>query len=401
VPQSPIQRLVVACARPPSAEGATAIAAVAERPDLDWAGVVAMAAYHRLLGRTAKALERAGAMPSAPLDVAEELREAYLLTMGHNLVLAPELERVVCALAAAGVESMALKGAAWVPLVYDDWGLRDVGDLDLLVHVEDLASAQDAVRGLGYEASETAELIHHAPTLVREDGLVSVELHHHLGLRGTLLDFEPDAMWARAAPTRRGRAELLLPAAEDIFIHVALHFFGDRTFPSQGGALGQLADVAVLLDRFGPDLDWDLIAGEASRLGFGVGLALVLMTVAVVFETSVGNPDAWLAAEGLERPVVDEFVRHAVIPSPEWEVLGDVSGRFPSLRQLLPPNPARWKPSDGAGWQGGALLDAYRRWIAASVQALGRPRDIRSRARLDRRLQKIARRDVLTTVRHR
>jgi hypothetical protein len=377
------EKLLLNCARPRSDTNDAAVAEIAGHPQIDWPELGRLATQHNLLARTGRSLDRVGAR--VPADLATLFQAAYLQTMAHNLLLTAALEHVLQVLGAANVEVMALKGAAWVPSVYDDAGLRDIGDLDLLVHPDDVHQAAAAITAVGYAPGQHVEADHHHwPALVRPDGLVSVELHHHLGLPGTLLDFELDDMWARSVPTSRDGAEVVIPAAEDLLIHVALHFLGDRMFKPETGALGQLADLAALVDHLGPRLDWGQVVETGERHGIGPPLGLVLATTSQLLDVTV--PAEAMTALTPDLGLVDDLVHHAVLRSPAWMALAEVSGRFPSVRQLAPPNPRRWRPTRSADRPPFALLSAYARWASAAAHVLAHPTDVRERMAFDRNL---------------
>ncbi len=61
-----------------------------------------------------------------------------------------ELERILQAFDEAGIPVIVLKGAALAATVYEDIGLRPMGDLDLLIHPEDFSQAIRRMRSLGF-----------------------------------------------------------------------------------------------------------------------------------------------------------------------------------------------------------------------------------------------------------
>ena len=242
-----------------------------------------------------------------PNEVGEHLQAAYLTTMAHNLALRRELERVVDELHRHQIDVMLLKGAALVPLVHRDPGVRPMDDLDLLVHGDDLALADRVIRALGYTASEstpvantrlgstrTAFSPHHLSALVRTDGKVTIELHHKLGSSGSAADFDVAGLWARAVPGTAGEAACSRPSNEDLLVHLCLHFLVDRARLFSRRALGQLCDIAAVLDTFADAIEWDTLIGDAADRGYSLALALALETTAAVLD--VCPPDGVVAA---------------------------------------------------------------------------------------------------------
>lgn len=257
---SPEESLLVAAVGGPAADPAA-------MPD--WHRLLELASWHRvlpLLHQHLAAVAEAGGTVPAP--VLEELQRLARESMARGLYLRTELGRVLAALAAEDVPVVLLKGAALVETVYPHVGLRPMGDLDLLVPREDVERAHEAVRALGYEVKGAkvqerdddawlATIHHHLPLVLPATGAV-VELHHRI-----LVDrhgWDVDGVWARARPLDASPPRLV-PAPEDLFLHVAAHFALDRINRGRH-ALGQLADVVRLAQG---GLDWDAVVARARQ----------------------------------------------------------------------------------------------------------------------------------------
>ena len=267
----------------------------AEAPDWDRAGwdrALDVADWHRLSPMLFRHL---APHKAAPAEVLGALEGAYLGNAARNMLVAASLERVLEALAAAGVPAMPLKGAALLRTVYRDPAVRELLDLDVLVPAAELGAANAALAAIGYRP-EGAGAHHHAPALANDQGVTAVELHHHVATaeeRGSF-DFDIAGVWERARGPRAGLARL--PSVEDLLIHVCFHFTRNRLGGSYrrggtGGALAQIADVAWLLPR--EHVDWpalvEIVRGH--RLGARVFLALFAAS-----ELGMPVPDQPLAA---------------------------------------------------------------------------------------------------------
>jgi hypothetical protein len=78
------------------------------------------------------------------------LRSTYYQTLAQNTLMYQELDRILKALDEAGIPVIVLKGAALAATLYEDIGLRPMGDLDLLVREEKLQEALEVMRSIGY-----------------------------------------------------------------------------------------------------------------------------------------------------------------------------------------------------------------------------------------------------------
>jgi hypothetical protein len=330
-----------------------------------------------------------------PGAIDDELQSLYFGTMARNLALRRELGRVVDELGRHQVDVMVLKGAALVPLVHRDPGVRPMDDLDLLVHRDDLGLAEKVVTALGYRSSgrvpataHADDAPHHLPSLVRADGTISIELHHKLGSSGSPPDFDVTGVWARAVPFDAGDATCLRPSDEDLLAHVCLHFLVDRARLFSRRALRQLCDVGAIVDAFSATLDWDRLTAEADERRYAAALAVALGTAATVVDVQLPADVPTNLAPRPVAPSAAEVGRRRVLRDPAWTTLERFTSRQPSVLHLLPPNPARWSPpDDDAPRPAGRLAEGYTAWLVAVSRILRRPGEVGTERRFAAQLQ--------------
>ncbi|SFI48776.1 nucleotidyltransferase family protein [Albimonas pacifica] len=212
---------------------------------LDLAG---FAAVQGVAWPVCQALSRALPAPVAGLLLrpAIEGREAAAAR------LAAQVRDLAGLLAAAGIEAVALKGAAAIAQAGGEpapW--REMLDLDLLVAPDDLPGAVDALRGAGYTGDAEAYVAtdYHFPALYPPPGgAATVELHTRTG-------------WSRGGPLREIRARSLatgvpglrIPTAEDRLVHLVHHAqVADRRRQRRSLRLRDALDWR-LLTRDGPE----------------------------------------------------------------------------------------------------------------------------------------------------
>lgn len=248
---------------------------------VDWPQVLRLARWHGLEPLLCRSLQL-GPDLAVPGEAMAVLERARTETVARNLCMRSELERVAASLAGDGVAVMALKGAALIETAYDDVSLRPMVDLDILVPEAQIARAHRLIQAMGFSpvpqtaagAESTRLRSHQYPALVRNDGRVAVDVHRHLVDLDHPLRFDLSAMWERARDSPGGGAHLV-PAAEDLLVHVALHSSASRLWRSDG-ALAQLGDIAWLIGH--DPVDWELLRVEVERhrLGGPVFLSLFL-----------------------------------------------------------------------------------------------------------------------------
>lgn len=256
---------------------------------LPWREVLDLAAWHRLEALLLAVLSAPAHRPRVPASVFKQLEAAAFAYGATRAYCDAELSRVLEVLRFQGIPVVLLKGAALARSVYPSPELRPMSDLDLLVPAGALDRADRLVRALGYapEVNTATEEVfrrerHHRAPLTSPDGLVTIELHHHVIRPGTTLSFPLEGFWQRAEAASAGGESALQLSPEDLLTHLCLHFMKDRRVTSRG-ALGQLYDIHETQLYYLERLDWPALmdrartGGSASTLGWALASASGLL----------------------------------------------------------------------------------------------------------------------------
>ena len=220
----------------------------------DWPGLLQLAGQHGLiplLAERVKNLDSSRIPPGIFVELCEERRSNAVFA----LQLAAELFRVLPLFADAGIEILVTKGPALSVRCYGDPGLRQYGDLDLIVREQDIRRVTQSMLSLGFQTRVSLAAIDAKKMpgeyVFRKPGANSlIEFHtertfryhprqlpiERIFQRSTVIDID-----GRAVPVLSLEDELVL-----ICIHGAKHFW-ER--------LMWIADVAALISR--QALDWD------------------------------------------------------------------------------------------------------------------------------------------------
>jgi hypothetical protein len=256
---------------------------------LDWRVLSALAAHHRVEPLLYNLLRR---LPRDPLSapVFETLRSAYRDHLAANLRLYATLVDVLAALHGGGLRPLVLKGPALAEPLYADLALRPMGDIDLLLPPGEIEPAEAMLGDLGYRYGERRPRTwyrthHYHLTYAHPDRRPPVELHWHIAhsrhpRRLRVTDSALMVHWhtrARGLVLAGQRTRVLCPA--DQALHLCMHWlkhrFAHRRAPVTGGALLQLADIALVARRC-THADWALLAAEAETHGLLGPVAVVL-----------------------------------------------------------------------------------------------------------------------------
>lgn len=166
------------------------------------------------------------------------------------------------------IEAIPLKGLDLAHRLYPSPGLRDMGDLDLLIRRSDLRDADAALRRLGYAPEFDPDLVDGGTLNAVEywrDGAMPVHLHWHLSnasLPHFMYRIDADEVWKNARGGLLAPHHLLVTLCE----HALKHSFAE---------LIHLTDIE-LASR---GVDWALVADTSKRWGLehAVHFALVLL----------------------------------------------------------------------------------------------------------------------------
>jgi hypothetical protein len=277
-------------------------------------------------------------------DFAAAVEQATATGRRHGAFLQLISLRAIAMLADAGVRAVALKGPLLAEAIYGDPGRRPSSDIDLLVSPEQLQTAVEVMRGLGYGAptdhvyDDGLPLLHF--TLVHERGeLPPLELHWRVHWYERSFAHErllPPAMdplggWRPAPADELGA--LLLFYARDGFVGLRLasdlsawwDVYGaelapgaldelPRTYP----AFARVIPVAVAVAERIVGLPAARIIGDVHRWGLRERMAVRLAN-----PNPSSSPSQLYADMGLidglliPRGGFGAFVRRQVLPPPE------------------------------------------------------------------------------------
>ncbi|MBV9607024.1 MAG: nucleotidyltransferase family protein [Solirubrobacterales bacterium] len=321
----------------------------------------------------------------APAAVQSALERVYLANAARNMFMASSLRRVVDALSGAGIPALLLKGAALAETAYPDPAQREMLDLDVLVPADRVDAASATLAELGYRAAprdgespSTTMAIHlgpddhHAPALIGDERLLAVELHRHILIAGEGRRFDIDEVWQRGRPS--GRGVHLLPAPEDLLLHVCLHFTRNRLGGSYrrrhtGGALGQICDIARIVEH--QSVDWVGLAEMTRRYRLETRIFLGLFAARELGVAIPGSLLAELQPPGFDPALGRRLIALRVLRSGDQLPVRTLRWMFAPSREVLSHG---WNADPTATM---SLARAYMRRARANVPlaraALRRP----------------------------
>lgn len=249
---------------------------------VDWPLVVVLASRHLVTPALHTRFGDVGLMAYLDDELLQYFRTITELNRARNRRIRIQLEHLVSALCAFGIEPVLLKGAAHLLLgLYRDDADRAIGDIDILVPQQQCEETLGVLHELGY-APHVGQLehahLHHYPPLARPDSEAWVELHKVASPCQRALP--SGELISRARKIRIGHGSAAVPCPEDLVVHNVVHSqLHNRGFWSVEFALRDAYDLVLLTRHFADELDWSRLAARIEddvgkhRAGFYVRLS--------------------------------------------------------------------------------------------------------------------------------
>lgn len=323
-----------------NAERLVAVLAGRELPpepltEADWNCLLQLAVRHGLAPVLHTRLKHAD--PTPPPSVSKELHDAYVASAARNVRLFHELDRILRAMQAAGIQVIPLKGACLAEEVYGDVALRPMGDLDLWVRREQLEASRAVMQSLSYVSRSRMDrplALQDAltgETQMYKDGGLLVELHWNIfpgeWVRHTAR-IDEDVVWKRTVPSKVAAVQQVSP--EDFVLQSCVHAAITHQMSEMG--LRTLVDLDFARRQW--RIDWHLVAQRARAWRVSSATWLVLAGLAELF----GDPARELPLrEVAPSPLRRSVLRYFASPRMVVEGLDLTSGpkRFLYLLSLV------------------------------------------------------------------
>jgi hypothetical protein len=234
------------------------------RVPLDWPSLLAFAEDHGVLGLTAARLANydESVLSAEKRERLRAWRRAHTL---FTMNLCAEMFRLFDSFAAAGIEALVIKGPVLSARCYGDPGLRQYGDLDLVVRDRDILRSTELMLNLGYEpsvpvAAIRAKKIPGEYVFRQSRTKLLVEFHTELTFRYHPRPLPVEKLFGRQARVSIDAHEIPALSPEDELLLICIH--GAKHLWEK---LSSIADVAAFASE--QELDWGRIMSAAEEVG--------------------------------------------------------------------------------------------------------------------------------------
>lgn len=270
--------MLLECANPDPAEGR--LSDLVCNP-VDWSTLLALAGEHGMLPLLAMRLRDVDAA-IVPPEICERLRNWQRAQVVFTLSLTGELFRLLDRFAASGIETLLTKGPVLSMRCFGDPGLRQYGDLDLIVRGRDIQRSMEEMIALGYESKVplTAMQAQKFPgeyVFARRDSGLLIEFHTEHTFRYHPRPLPVEKLFERQICVRVDGHDVPSLSTEDELLLISIH--GAKHFWER---LMWIADVAALVSR--QSVDWDHALNAAREVGAERMLRVGLLLAAEVLD---------------------------------------------------------------------------------------------------------------------
>jgi hypothetical protein len=296
--------LLVECARPnPGIERLDEML----RRLRDWPVFLDLAEKHSVFGLAASRLGGCGE-GAMPPEISGELRERHRAQVLFTLRLTAEMFRLFDRFTASGVEALVIKGPVLSARCYGDPGLRQYGDLDLIVRDKDILRSTELMMSLGYEprvppAAIQAKKIPGEYVFRHSSTKLLVEFHTELTFRYHPRPLPVEKLFERQVLVKIDAHDVPALCPEDELILISIH--GAKHFWEQ---LSYIADLAAFVSQ--QDLDWARVRSSAQEVGgermLNIGLRLAADVLGAPLPENVA---ALVRRDRAAGPLVGQIMR--------------------------------------------------------------------------------------------
>ena len=228
-----------------------------------WERVEQLARWHRLLPLLHHLTNTDTGFSEIPASMRDSMATSHVRSVARNMLLRAHLFNILTAMNEQNIPVIVLKGIPLEESLYDHIGLRPSSDIDLMVEESALAQTEAVLSSLGFSQTRESEVRgdfrqhhHHLAPYAHEQTGVKIDLHWRLVSPGRPYQLNVNGLWERAEEVSVSGTNCLVLAHEDKLIHLLLHFLGDR-HSSKIGALLQICDISLMMNRQGSSIRWD------------------------------------------------------------------------------------------------------------------------------------------------
>lgn len=227
-----------------------------ETSAFDWEKIVPVASSHLIIPLIYCRLKEKGMLQLLPEDLRSYLAEITSQNRDRNKTILKEVKEISAFFDKNKIDHVFLKGAALLASgIYKDIAERMVGDIDILVHPDQLFKAHELLTENGYDPAEkslTDKFFEqkHLPRLIPKNKLTAIEIHRRLIQKPATGFLEPIVV----LNNKNLNTGINIPTGDDLLLHSILNFeINDLGYYFNYLGLRNVYDMLILLMKLPTD----------------------------------------------------------------------------------------------------------------------------------------------------
>lgn len=324
--------------------------------DQAWERIIREATDQGLMPPLYRWLKTSNSGYMLPTPTIDQIKEHVLGVAARNVLLAQELTSILRAFAERQVPCVPLRGLALAESFYGDSMARPMGDIDLLVHKEDLPRVAAILKELGFQEFDHRPGFAQAFSYTLEffkyrHGWVIVEPHWTIAYPPFADRVNMEMVWRRCVWGQVIGVDTWLLGRADLVLHLCFHLIHQ----GKSAPLLWFYELDRLLRQGTTAPDWTEVVSLTRETGLELFVAEVLGKVKILFDSPI--PDhvlsplraqpllhsAWEVKKSLENRIVGLLTNASPLQGPEeFAMLFTIKGLRAKVRYafaLLFPSP--------------------------------------------------------------
>lgn len=252
-----------------------------------WKTIIEEAIAQRLAALLFCRLDHSNLQHLIPIHALNLLKQQMVQQTAWNLLLTNELEHILTACQTRGITCIPIRGPVFAAQLYGDCSMRQMDDLDLLVHREDLSTIKEIFDLLGYAQHEQRpgflEAFSYSLEFIHPQHGLIVEPHWTLAYPPFVVATDMAPVWARTVRQQWMNRDTRMLSQEDLLLHLCLHLL----HKGEHAPLLWYYELNRLIRQQQSILDWNVFVPQAQAMGQADFIADVLATLIHHFHSTI------------------------------------------------------------------------------------------------------------------
>ncbi len=275
------------------------------KQEIDWSYLIKTSAHHGVMPLLYYSLN-AICPEDVPTAIFSQLRNFFHRNAQHNLSLAKELMDLLNLFKEHNISAIPYKGPVLALLLYKNLALRQISDLDIIVHKKDILKIKELLMSEDYQpllilernneylseygiTDELESEFLRSPSQFNykfkpnKDKIAFLEIHWTLAGQESFLSMDSNWWWNSVHSVSFANTTILSFSPENLLLILCINAMKD-----QWRSLKGVCDVAELL-QLHPKMNWEFVFKQASEIRIERILLLGLFLAQNLFKSEIPN----------------------------------------------------------------------------------------------------------------